>query len=356
MSQALIERLGSWEAVCKYYADKTMKGEDFYKWMVLQKTYSPSGYVKGLFGDINFYTHMFMIYQKINNTKQHHVTVVTGKVGKGKSTLGLQAGAITDPTFDMSRVCYVPYQFFKTVPKLKRGQAILIDEGGRFFGSKAHMTKLARHLQEAFDIIRGMGLHIIICFPKYHKLDPTIRDNLVDTILLKKVNIRAKTEHEKYRYYRGFNHAGIGEANAQIAKQAMCTLFNVKLKKNAFWNGYHSVEIPLINDINEATYFENKIKYTQVRFEELAEEYNDQASTMPELPQAVASKPAEAEQGELEEYLGSAAVAKMFGVLQSTVVKWGKKGILKEVKVGGRHMYAKSALKELKKCEIHTMT
>jgi len=336
----LIEKYGSWENVCKHYTELLGMNDKFFNWMMLSKDFSPSGYKEGMFFDPKMYKHCYLIYKKINNQRegQHHVSVWTGKTGKGKSTGGSQMASLVSPVqFSMTYMCYTPSQFFRLVPNCKRGDTIQIDEGDRFFGSKNTMTKLGRQMTEAFGILRGLGIHVIICFSKYHKLDNTIREELVDTIVLKLVNSKGKTKNDKYRHYKAFNSTASQIINDGIRKGLV--LPQIKVPASMCWMGHNSPEFPTINDVNETIYKQNKLKYVRDRFKEWADEYQDEYDKQSdEIADEIEDK---------QEYVSITQAKEIVPLSKGTFLNKINTKELDAIKIGSKFLIKKSSLRDM---------
>lgn len=276
---SLIDRFeGEWKKVCIYIGmkvkeiDPRIDLEKFVAWMRLQEKYSPSGYKKGLFGDPNLYLHCFKVYEKLRSDRnQHHMVLVTGKIGKGKSTLGLQICAMIDPSFNMSAICYVPPHLFKRLEKCEETQANLVDEGGNFFKSRNAMSKLGKDISQAFQLVRDLKQLYVICYDEAEKLDKDILDKF-DSVFVKEYHPEAKGGH-KYRNYLGYNVKGFAKIKPLIHKKIPFT--DVKITSKASWKGYNSVEIPIINDVEEGVYRSEKTKFIKQHMGHLGDKWKE---------------------------------------------------------------------------------
>lgn len=280
--------------VCEHYADalteRKLPGKDranFIEWMYLQKDYSAGNY-KRMFCSIGLSFRLFRINELINSgAEQHHMMCVTGKIGKGKTTLGVQCCSMVDPTFDLSRVCYLPHQFFKAAQESKPGQAILIDEGGNFFKALNTMGKMSKNLGQYFQMMRAKRLFIVICYDEYEKMMREIRDKM-DSILMK-IEKKDEPVPARYRHWVGWNQKGT-DAVKDFLNAKKLPLTTPPLMKYSGLRGVNSEEFPTLNDISEAAFKKNKLDNV-AEFEKLflgealknfgleEDHYQDQAKT-----------------------------------------------------------------------------
>jgi len=255
---------GEFKKVCEHYADvlgeqklNEINREKFIDWMYVTKDYSPSNY-KRMFANPSLYFRMFRINRLINSgEEQHCIMVVSGKIGKGKTTLGVQCCSLVDPSFNMSRVCYLPHQFFKVVQTAKPGQAILIDEGGNFFKALNTMGKMGKNLGQYFQMMRAKRLFIVICYDEFEKMMREIRDK-VDIILMK-VTKKDEAAPRKFQYWVGWNNKGT-EQVVNFLNAKKLPLSTPPLMRYAGLRGVNSAEFPILNDINEQAFKDNKLK------------------------------------------------------------------------------------------------
>jgi len=265
MVNRLMDRYdGDFKRVCEHYAevlgDEKLKGErknNFIEWMYKSKDYSPSNYRK-MFANPSLYYRCFCINELLNSgEEQHHIMVVTGKIGKGKTTLAEQCCALVDPSFSMSRVCYLPHQFFNIVRYAKPGQAILIDEGGNFFKALNTMGKMSKNLGQYFQMMRAKRLFIVICYDEFEKMMREIREK-TDTILMK-VTKKDEPAPSKYRYWVGWNNKGTEKViNFLNAKKLPLTA--PPLMAYSGLRGVNSDEFATLNDVSEQAFKDNKLK------------------------------------------------------------------------------------------------
>ena len=273
MGKSLMEIYeGDFMKVCEHYADvlgeRKLPGktrQQFIDWMYKSKDYSPSNY-KTMFANPSLYFRLFRINKVINSgDEQHHMMCVSGKIGKGKTTFATQACALVDPSFNMSRVCYLPYQFFKAAQDAKPGQAILIDEGGNFFKALNTMGKMSKNLGQYFQMMRAKRLFIVICYDEYEKMMREIRDKM-DSIYMKTPK-KDEPAPRRYRYWVGWNQKGT-DAVKDFLNAKKLPLTAPPLMRYAGIRGVHSAEFPVLNDVSEEAFKENKLNNVK-EFEKL---------------------------------------------------------------------------------------
>jgi len=263
---------GDFMQVCEHYAkvlgDKKLPGksrQEFLDWMYMSKDYSPSNY-KTMFANPSLYFRLFRIHKVINSgDEQHHMMCVSGKIGKGKTTLATQACSLVDPTFNMSRVCYLPHQFFKAAQESKPGQAILIDEGGNFFKALNTMGRMSKNLGQYFQMMRAKRLFIVICYDEYEKMMREIRDKM-DSIYMKTPK-KDEPAPRRYRYWVGWNQKGT-DAVKDFLNAKKLPLTAPPLMRYAGIRGVHSAEFPELNDVSEDAFKQNKLNNVK-EFEKL---------------------------------------------------------------------------------------
>ena len=101
------------------------------------------------------------------------VFVVDGKEGAGKSVFAQQVAYYLDPTLNLTRVVFSPFEFQDAVYKAKKFQAIVYDEAYGGLSSKGTMSKVNKMLVKMFTEIRSRNLFIFIVLPSIFLLDKT---------------------------------------------------------------------------------------------------------------------------------------------------------------------------------------
>jgi hypothetical protein len=250
----------TWEQICDTYATdyishntrkRRYTKEQYYEWMLAQRNFSPNGYKDGMFFNKSLYHYCFSVYMKTRHTKQHHVTLILGETGKGKSRLGLKIAALTDPDFCMKRIITVPLELIPVLLSSKRGHAVQVDEGINVLCSQDAISTLGKAMNKIVDLIRNYGYHWIICIPSIHDLPKRIREQkkFISAIILKEEKLKAKTDYERYRNYR-FYGKSVMQKIQDLVKEGE-NPFKRPLKH---LKGSNTIEIPLLNDITDEAY------------------------------------------------------------------------------------------------------
>lgn len=261
----------------------------------------------------------YQIWKKINNgqVKKDHFIVIVGNEGSGKSQLGLQMGAIIDPTFDINRICYSPEDFIKRTLHSTPGESFLIDEGSMMLFSRQTMSKGNVNLVQIVQLMRQLRLCTIICIPTFEQLDGYIRRHRIDTLIEVLPNFR----------YRCVNSPHvISYINNEIRKGFK--LSSVQLKSHYRFLGYFNKDFPIVPNMNWDDY--EVLKRDQ--FKQYAEKV---LGTMRD------------EDGEEKTYLTPGKAAKMIGVSRETIVRMVKNGKIEGLKVGKEHRILESDLKKI---------
>jgi len=320
MAVALIDKCnGDFRKVCEQYANWLVNElgklrDDFIDWMMLTEKYSKSQWKKGLFGDPYLYLHCFSIYRKIHGeSNQHHMVVVSGKIGKGKSTLGSQIAALVDPTFEMSRICYIPPHLFKRIGTSNLGEANLVDEGGNFFKARNAMSKLGKDISQAFQLVRDLKQVFIICYDEPEKLDKDLVDK-IDSLFVK-VYDPSQAGNNKFNGYFAFNVQALEKVKPVLKKKLPIT--HKDAIKHITWRGRNSEEMPTMNDITETLYRSEKRKYLKDHMLNLADKW---AKEYDEVEQ----KPKEDVKTDNFEWYPMTIAAKKLNIHRNTISQWVK--------------------------------
>jgi len=336
MTVPLIDKCdGDFRKVCEKYADhlKSALGkrrEAFIDWMMLSKDYSESQWKQGMMGDPFLYLHCFSIYNKLRGgSNQHHIVLVSGKIGKGKSTLGAQIAALVDPTLSMERICYIPPHFFKRLGISKAAEGNLIDEGGNFFKARNAMTTLGKDISQAFQLVRDLQQLIVVCYDEPEKLDKDLIDK-IDSLFVK-VYDPDQNGDNKYNGYYAFNVKNLELVKPYLKKKL--PIFSKECQQHISWRGRNSKEMPKINDINEKIYRSEKRKYLKDHMvglaDKYAKEYEDKLQPAPEQPKLT------------PEWVTVTQASKINSCNPETIRRKIKTGILKYKKIGNKYMVPK---------------
>jgi hypothetical protein len=260
--------------------------------------------------------------------------LIAGKIGKGKSTLGLQVASLSCPNFDMSKVCYVPPRLFRRLGKCDAGESNLIDEGGNFFKGRNSMTKIGRDISQAFQLVRDLKQILIVCYDEPEKLDKDIIDKF-DTLFVKLYNPEEKGDRQ-YKDYLAFTVKAMDKVKVLLKQKIPVT--DPQITRFANWKGHNSIEIPIINDVNEEIYRSEKRKFLRDHMNMLAEKWAEEYQEVDKKDKE--DKTPENKINIEDKYKGitrtirAADYAKAKGIGAEAVANHLKKGLLKGEKFG----------------------
>jgi len=319
----------SWEEYGVYTYNKIkkhMKGlnklkkEDFLEWFMERKhfqhqmedgtfKYNPSF-------DFTLVYHAYIIQKKLYNDYDNW-TIVAGKEGYGKSTLGINFCKWVTPDFDNSKVVISAQQFNEVFRQAKRGDSILLDEGGALLFSRDAMTSDSKFMIKSAMIARAKNVNLVVCIPNFYIIDSYIRDHRVDFLF----------QITKRGQYRGFLERGVRRLSREGRrwKETM----TVRVPFTYWWDGEFSKEI--VNTFNYEEYKANKDEYIKSFL------YGKEISFAHNEPDADPFVPL----GQLRRFF-------KMGMDASTISTKCRQGKLPAVKFGDRWFIKKSLLDHIK--------
>jgi len=263
------------ELVHRVVSDHNLKAEplieEFSKWLDYQKDwhdYERNGF---LF-DYRMMWNTFQIYWKLRTTDQHHIELITGAVGKGKSTVAWQRCAMIDPEgFNSKSLLYTYKDLLNIIVNFKRGNVMWVDEGGDIFDSASSITKDARMINKKMRKIRYKGLYIAICFDDPRQMQYSIISK-ADSIIYKLYNPKGKDKRDRHKGLRFYGTSSVEFIASEIKTKKRDIL---SIKAN-YMDGYNSALRPVVNDVNEESYLARKneavIEEAEKELAELEEE------------------------------------------------------------------------------------
>ena len=128
------------------------------------------------------------------------VIIFDGKSGYGKSTLMSQVGSYLDPTFNISKVCFIPQDFLDTLANAKKGDFICLDEA-MLLSNRSMMSSLNRTMVIAMSMIRSKNIFVGFCINSCFDLDKNLILHRADLLL--HVYSESLTERGKFMsFYR----------------------------------------------------------------------------------------------------------------------------------------------------------
>lgn len=108
------------------------------------------------------------------------VIAVTGRKGKGKSTLAFRLARALDQDFTLQQVVYRAADMADLFVTLRTKQAAMYDEAALGLLSTDWATTEAKALVAMVTILRPKRLTMILCLPKFRRLNAAFREDLVD--------------------------------------------------------------------------------------------------------------------------------------------------------------------------------
>lgn len=217
----------SWSEVVDLTANRIglANNQDFKNWMMKREAI-------GYRFDYNLINYSYRIYKRLQS-EFDNFTVCSGHEGFGKTTLLIQLCSWVDPTFDINRVCFSTQEFIEQLKNAKKGQAILMDEGGINLFSRESMSSRNVMLMKLFMIIRARCIFVAIAIPSFFVLDSYVRNHRIDCLL----NI---TQRGLYTGY-------LGNAIKKISVDGnkYKNLSGIKIPEGTFWKGNFRKEYPL---------------------------------------------------------------------------------------------------------------
>jgi len=205
------------------------------------------------------YWRAFIIHKELR-TDDDHLTVICGDEGIGKSTIGLQFGAVVSPhSFSVAHVCYTLSDFSNCIFKAKKTDSIVCDEGLLFSFSREAISGANKMFVKLLSICRQLNLHIIINVPNFWNLESYAREHRVKSLL--------------HITQRGFGEIYEGKSIKFVSDQGSKNHRYWYGVKDTIWKSHFKFckEIPEINDFNKESYLMLKKKQMDEFLDELKE-------------------------------------------------------------------------------------
>ena len=201
---------------------------------------------KPLFG-AKVYAMCYNISLKLMTRRGDHFTVVAGKEGSGKSTLGIQIASIVSPSFSQKDILYEPGALFDRIGSAQPGDSIVVDEGVLFLYSRTAMGRENITTTTIFQLMRQQYLHVVVCIPNFKDLDTYVRNHRTDTL----VQIHSRG------LFRMITGKGV-RIIAENYPRRVRNVLGVKIPTEYWFDNYHANRFPVINDLNIDTYLQGK--------------------------------------------------------------------------------------------------
>jgi len=289
MPKTLNERYSWAELTAKIIRESESDSPSFEKWVK-----SKEGLGGNFFSSL-LWKRLYNIQKSVNKEDRDHFIVISGKEGSGKSTLAIQGASVLDPDFCIKKICYKPIQFIHGLKEARKGDTFELDEGNLFLFSRESMGYDNKSMVKLFAIMRQKNLVVIICVPNFFTLDSYVRDHRVDTLI--------------QIYKRGNFHCYTGKAIKIISREGsrFKNVTGIKVPYGTFFTGSFNKQMPIINDLTDEAYRENKGE----QFDEFLNELEEAAGKMETAGM----------------YLGIKDAAAMLNVSTATIYKliWAKK-------------------------------
>ena len=135
--------------------------------------------VKVQVGNHNFYMDGFLKTnmdraKEIIKKDWDMVFVVDGMEGSGKSVLAMQIAKYLDPSFNIDRVVFNPFDFSQAIIHAKKFEAVVYDEGFTGLSARATMSTINRSLVTMLAEIRQKNLFVFVVMPTFFDLDRNV--------------------------------------------------------------------------------------------------------------------------------------------------------------------------------------
>ncbi len=231
------------------YIRRWWKRDDFLRWFMRRRRV-------GWRFDHMLIFRAYFIWRELNR-QGDHFTVIVGREGQGKSTLGSQFNSWISPnSFNVPAMCYNGVQLLNNLDKIaenyeaskgREKKSLQMDEGGMDLFAREAMRGTNVWLNKTFFAQRFLNVHTTICIPNFYMLDSGVREHRVKTLIL--VTNRG--------HYKAIVGEGIRMANDGIHEYRK-QLGAVPIPKGFYWTGRFSAQFP--NTMSKVEYEKDKLK------------------------------------------------------------------------------------------------
>jgi hypothetical protein len=128
----------------------------------------------GLYMDGYLHKNLSEIKESVLKKDFDYVAIISGRVGKGKSTLSQQLAKFFDKTFDTSRVCFSAEEFIQVTSTCPKHSAVILDESFEPLNTKISLSPAFLKIQNHLNIIRQRNLFIILVLPSFFDLHKSV--------------------------------------------------------------------------------------------------------------------------------------------------------------------------------------
>lgn len=153
------------------------------------------------------WNHWVGVIRRRQRERLDTVIAITGRKGMGKSTLGLRLSRAVDDDFGLDQVVYRAADMADLFVKLRVTQAAMYDEAALGLLSTDWASYEARELVHSVTILRPKRLTLILCLPRFKRLNASFREDLVDLWIRVDsrgvATVHPAQDREGYTAYRG---------------------------------------------------------------------------------------------------------------------------------------------------------
>lgn len=103
-----------------------------------------------------------------------YVAVISGRVGKGKSTFAMQLSKFFDNSFDLSRICFSAEEFIRVTTTSPNYSSVMLDESFESLNTKIGQSPAFLKIQNHLNIIRSKNLFIFLVLPSFFDLHKSV--------------------------------------------------------------------------------------------------------------------------------------------------------------------------------------
>lgn len=164
--------------------------------------------------------------------------IVLAREGDGKSTFAMECAIYIDPNFTVDQMIMTDADWWKIKPKLRKGMALVFDEGSEVAFSRDAMKRDVKNFMKELTQIRGMGLFMLFCISDIKNADRFIRERRAFALFY----IPSRSNMWCYRLF-GKNPRD--EKNVTDIKKA---LLNGEFPTPHYRNHFKALKTPLWND------------------------------------------------------------------------------------------------------------
>lgn len=164
--------------------------------------------------------------------------IVLAREGDGKSTLALEMASYMNSDFTVDQVIMTDRDWQKMRGKLKKGMAIIFDEGTEIAFSRDAMKRDVKAFAKEITQIRGIGLFMLFCVSDIRNVDRFLRERRAFALFY----IPKRGELWLYRLF------GKSPRDERRIMELRKDLLNGEFPKPHLKNNFKVLKTPLWND------------------------------------------------------------------------------------------------------------